>query len=610
LTGRITTAYSLANATTVEFDTAPANGVAIRIYRLTDIEAVNAVFYKGSSIRADDLNDNFAQTLYRTQETASITVTTDGGNPFVGNVDMGGFRLTNLGAGVAGTDGVTKAYVDQRYGALGVPGLTRWRKIATAGQTVFSGVGEDGNTLAYSASRESVFINGAYQQRGVDYTADDDSSITFTPALLVGDVVDVHCVNNVSGVATDQASGVYFTQSGVGALARTVDSKLKDMVSVKDFGAVGDGVTNDTTAIQAAFSAASGAPVLFPYGNYLYPGTYSLAAGQGAISYTDGAQGNVWLQSRSLSGSVEAGAGTLVGYSPTAFMWDTLEDCSVTGDPFFVGGRYRHRFGGSSVTGGRIGLYSSLYQTSGTSPSSTNRNYVALQGSTYCAATDNGTDTGANAKGAFFGGGFATYVDGAAQNLLNVTAAEFNTFISAGASVKYQFGLQIAGANAQKGTGFDAALSISGLDAYGITHAGYGIGILFSSANGANPFSATSTIIATSGAATVQGGIDFSSYTITGQIIQGAHSKLSESGLTIGDSGGFAIINGGSQSAAASLMLRPKGGGSCYIQNGDGSVTAARFDAGGAVIFPNLPTSGVGLPAGVIWNDAGTLKIA
>jgi hypothetical protein len=43
-----------------------------------------------------------------------------------------------------------------------------------------------------------------------------------------------------------------FTQAGTGAVARTVDSKLKDVVSVKDFGAACDGTTDDTVAAQAA----------------------------------------------------------------------------------------------------------------------------------------------------------------------------------------------------------------------------------------------------------------------------------------------------------------------------------------------------------------------
>jgi hypothetical protein len=49
-----------------------------------------------------------------------------------------------------------------------------------------------------------------------------------------------------------------FTQSGTGATLRTVENKLKDTVSVKDFGAVGDGVADDTTAFNAAVTAASG----------------------------------------------------------------------------------------------------------------------------------------------------------------------------------------------------------------------------------------------------------------------------------------------------------------------------------------------------------------
>jgi len=63
-----TTEYSLANATTVEFVAAPANGVAIRIYRNTSVDNPKAVFYPGSAIRAQDLNDNFEQNLFVIQE--------------------------------------------------------------------------------------------------------------------------------------------------------------------------------------------------------------------------------------------------------------------------------------------------------------------------------------------------------------------------------------------------------------------------------------------------------------------------------------------------------------------------------------------------------------
>ena len=66
--GTTTTAYTLANATTIQFNTAPANGASIAIYRQTDDTALSAAFYPGSAIRSADLNDNFTQNLYVTQE--------------------------------------------------------------------------------------------------------------------------------------------------------------------------------------------------------------------------------------------------------------------------------------------------------------------------------------------------------------------------------------------------------------------------------------------------------------------------------------------------------------------------------------------------------------
>jgi len=64
-------------------------------------------------------------------------------------------------------------------------------------------------------------------------------------------------------------------QPGTGAVARTVNAKLREMVSVKDFGAVGNGVTDDTAAIQAAITATSAGIILIPEGTYKVSSTIS-----------------------------------------------------------------------------------------------------------------------------------------------------------------------------------------------------------------------------------------------------------------------------------------------------------------------------------------------
>ena len=65
---------------------------------------------------------------------------------------------------------------------------------------------------------------------------------------------------------------VRFTQAGAGAVERLASEKLKEWMSVRDFGAVGDGVADDTAAIQAAIDAVfavGGGTVFIPKGIYL-----------------------------------------------------------------------------------------------------------------------------------------------------------------------------------------------------------------------------------------------------------------------------------------------------------------------------------------------------
>jgi hypothetical protein len=107
----LTTAYTFANATTIQFTTAPAAGARVRIYRVTNTESPESVFYPGSAIRAQDLNNNATQTLYSVQEWRGQTVPLYNA-VLPDDLSMGGNQINNLEDPTLAQDAATKNYVD------------------------------------------------------------------------------------------------------------------------------------------------------------------------------------------------------------------------------------------------------------------------------------------------------------------------------------------------------------------------------------------------------------------------------------------------------------------------------------------------------------------
>lgn len=130
-----------------------------------------------------------------------------------------------------------------------------------------------------------VVVDDVPKTPGVDFTV-SGTTITFTaaPPIGTGNVVVRHGQALPQG--TINASGTTVDLATAGAVDRLLSISLADVVNVKDFGAVGNGVVDDTAAILLAIAAAEarvlnrftgpGSIVYFPPGTYLISSTLTI----------------------------------------------------------------------------------------------------------------------------------------------------------------------------------------------------------------------------------------------------------------------------------------------------------------------------------------------
>lgn len=141
---------------------------------------------------------------------------------------------------------------------------------ATAGQTVFTLT-----TMQYQpgTSSLSVFVDGVNQYgpgAQYAYVETDSTTVTFISGLHVGAEVKF-TTSAINASSYGDAFQISYTPPFTASVATNVGDKLAQTVSVKDFGAVGDGVVDDTAAIQAAIDYANslgGGEIFVPTGTY------------------------------------------------------------------------------------------------------------------------------------------------------------------------------------------------------------------------------------------------------------------------------------------------------------------------------------------------------
>ena len=181
--------------------------------------------------------------------------------------------------------------------------------LAASGATLFSTDHTgDGTTVAYSTTYQAfikdntqVYIDGVYQNKA-GYSI-SGTTLTFSEAPPLNAAIEIVVARSLDVAGTDAANVNYndtsnyytgatveaaldevgnsvfaYNQGGTGAVDRTVKAKLQETVSVKDFGAVGDGVTDDAAAFNAALAASN--TVIVPQGEYRIESTVTVGLKQ------------------------------------------------------------------------------------------------------------------------------------------------------------------------------------------------------------------------------------------------------------------------------------------------------------------------------------------
>ena len=189
LDGVASTAFTLPNATTIQLNTAPPVGTKIRIFRETGIDDLTATFYAGSAIKSEDLNDNFTQNLFVTQEVNQRFINTLGGS-MVGDLNMGE-DAEIIFEGATDNDNETKLSVvdptaDQTYRlpnlSAGTYDLVSTGDTGTVSTTMIAGDAVNGTKIADDSIDSEHYVDGSIDTAHI-------ANLQVTNAKLAADAV-------------------------------------------------------------------------------------------------------------------------------------------------------------------------------------------------------------------------------------------------------------------------------------------------------------------------------------------------------------------------------------------------------------------------------------
>lgn len=217
---------------------------------------------------------------------ANVTVTRSSSGVTIASTAAGTGTVTSVAA-TAGTGITVSGSPITTSGTLTITNSAPDQTVAIAAGT---GISVSGTYPSFTVTNSSPSSGGTVTSVGGTGTVNGitlSGTVTSSGNLTLGGTLSgVNLTSQVTGVLPQANGGTGQTTLGAGTYTATggstaisLASRSAQVINVKDFGATGDGTTDDTSSIVSALAALSSNKALyFPPGKYMHTGGLSLPA--------------------------------------------------------------------------------------------------------------------------------------------------------------------------------------------------------------------------------------------------------------------------------------------------------------------------------------------
>ena len=245
----VTTHYTLHTPTTIKFTSGniPASGTNnVRIYRETADTALQATFYPGSAIRSGDLNDNFTQNLYVTQESNNDSTLalnnsreSDGDGTYTSAIDKASTAVTT--ANTASTNASSAVTTANAANATAGTASTK----ATTALNTANTASTKATTAVNTANSATTTANGAVTTANAATATANTASTNATTAV------------NTANAATTTANSAVTTANAATTTANTASTNASNAVTTANAAEATANASATTVANSAIYQVVA-----------------------------------------------------------------------------------------------------------------------------------------------------------------------------------------------------------------------------------------------------------------------------------------------------------------------------------------------------------------